>query len=219
MRYQFSRTALTVATSFFLLIGVSPAVHANTASISTQHSASVSSSASEAAPDTLPYKSLDEVKAEALSKGLDAESTELAVELQKIINAYYELPENLKALPYESPIVQRALPIPSETVKHPNSLARLASPSINYGAAWGCAKAVASTLLKRGTPIGQFWTLIEVMGGVVEFAKGMESLIRGNAQEGFKDYITREIGPEMGFLVGRIFGYTDIVLSCKDVNK
>ncbi|MBM7051060.1 hypothetical protein [Rothia sp. ZJ1223] len=146
---------------------------------------------------------------------MDTETTELAIELQKVINAYHNLPEHLKEAPFDSPDVQNALLAATSP-----SLARGAIASgIDIGKASACAKAVVSTLVKHGTPIGQFWSLVETIGGGVELAQGISQILQSTAEEDWANRTTSKYGKEMGFLLGRILGYRDIVLSCKDLNQ
>lgn len=210
MRY--ARPLLAATTALVLLTGTTPIAYGQEASSSV--SPTVMSHAKTETPATLPVRDLAEVRAEANEQGLDSESTELAVELQRVINAYHSLPTYLKSLPLNSPEVQRALTLRTSA---PYNFSLSRSATIDIGAASACAKAVASTLIKRGTLIGQFWTLLEVVGGVVQFAQGMGEILKGATQENFERRVAARFGKEMGFLLGRVIGYTEIVLACKDL--
>lgn len=217
MLSKLTRTLLVTTTSLTLMAGILPATHATT---TTSPSTTVTASSTpettpQATPASLPYRPLADIRAESLAKGLDAEATELAIELQKVINAYHNLPNHLKEAPLDSPDVQAALLATTSS-----SLARGAIASgVDIGKASACAKAVVSTLVKKGTPIGQFWTLVETIGGVVELAQGISQILQSTAEEDWVNRTTSKYGKEMGFLLGRILGYRDIVLSCKDLNQ
>lgn len=216
MYARLPRTLLVAATSLTLMAGTLPATHATTTTISPSTTVTASSApktTTQATPANLPYRPLADIRAESLAKGLDAEATELAIELQKIVNAYHSLPDHLKDAPYDSPAVQDALLAATSP-----SLARGAIASgIDIGKASACAKAVVTTLVKKGTPIGQIWSFIETIGGVVEFAQGMSQIFVSGQQENAQRLVTNKWGPEMGYLLGKIFGYYEIVMSCKDL--
>lgn len=74
-----------------------------------------------------------------------------------------------------------------------------------------------TTLVKRGTAIGVVWSAIEVIGGVTEFAQGMSEILNNQGQQNLQDIVTEKWGKEMGFLLGRVLGYTAIVNACKDL--
>lgn len=210
-----TRAVLVATTSLALIAGTLPVTHATPSPPTSSTSISATETNAQGTPANLPYKSLADIRAEALSKGLDADATELAIELQKVVNAYHNLPSHLKEAPLDSPDVQTALLAGASP-----SLARGAIASgIDFGKASACAKAVVSTLVKRGTPIGQFWTLVETIGGVVELAQGISQILQSTAEEDWVKRTTNKYGKEMGFLLGRILGYRDIVLSCKDLNQ
>lgn len=212
MLSKLTRTFLVTTTSLTLMAGLIPTAHATThhpqpASVSTNETTQQST------PANLPYRPLSEIRAEAQAKGLDADATELAIELQKVVNAYHNLPNHLKELPYDYPAVQDAL-----LASISPSLARGATtPNIDIGAASACAKAVVTTLVKRGTAIGVVWSAIEVIGGVTEFAQGMSEILNNRGQQNLQDLVTERWGKEMGFLLGRVIGYTAIVNACKDL--
>lgn len=61
------------------------------------------------------------------------------------------------------------------------------------------------------------WSAIEVIGGVTEFAQGMREILNNQGQQNMQDIVTEKWGKEMGFLLGRMLGYTAIVNACKDL--
>lgn len=88
--------------------------------------------------EALRYKDLDAVSFESERQGLSTEATAIAVELQRIVNAYLSLPAELQGQPTDSPRVTEALNRLIERMRQTREL--------TYENAKGCITALASAL-------------------------------------------------------------------------
>lgn len=206
-----------IAASF--VMGAASPTYANASS---GQIVSASSAVDSTSSNPLPKRSIEDVKNSAKAQGLDADATEMAIELQKIINAYHELPEDLKGLPFEDPQVQEALL--SKVAQSSTTLGRFASPTalideIDPLKASKCALTVAGLFVKTAGPVGVAWNLITTFGDVVEFAQAVTGAIKEARNSTAITVVEREYGKAAATAFGRILGYPEVINNCSNIKK
>lgn len=164
------------------------------------NSGSQSGSAEEVTPEDLPVRSIADVRAEASAKGLDDDATETAVELQKVVNAYHELPEDMKGRPTSDPEVEAALQ------------RQMASSGTAFRGpvdAMDCALAVADAA-SIAVPGANAWKWVKAAGGVITFADAIQEYLQSKSE----DALVRALGKTAGNELKKVLGIQGVKDSC-----
>lgn len=174
-------------------------------------------------PKDLPVRSLEDVEAEASSKGYAPAAVQTAVQLQAVINAYHELPENLQGKPTSDPEVRTALEKKLEGQGIPVSPQNAEPTPIRNGvrpvsaaagfdpiSAVDCALAIADAV-SIAVPGANAWKWIKAAGGVITVAEAVNEVLQGKAQ----DSLIKVLGKEAGNQVKKVLGVQGVIDSCK----
>lgn len=188
-----------VATMTFVGIGASPAFADDN---SPTPEAVQASSSEQGSPAGLPTRTIDDVRAEAQQEGLDADQTEMAVELQRIVNAYHELPEELQGKPISDPEVR-------EEISKTQGSERIQARAISFFAAVDCIYAIADAA-STVVPGANVWKMVKVAGGVVTVAQVIVDYYKGKLVNSLAD----ELGEEAGRVFKELLAYQAVIDSC-----
>lgn len=161
-------------------------------------------SANKVTPADLPVKSIPEVKAEAAASGLDQESTDFAVELQKVINAYHELPADLQGRPTSDPEVEAAI---NQQIR--SAYPTGAAAAFNWTGAMDCGIAVADAA-SIVVPGANAWKWVKAAGGVISFADAIKEYLDSKRE----DALVRVLGKEAGNQLNKVLGYKAVIENC-----
>lgn len=204
---KFSSFGLIASMSLAGAVVVGPGAHAVAPTQAAGVSTASASASQQGTPADLPVMSIEETKAQAKAQGLDAEATQLAVDLQKMVNRYHQLPEDMKNLPVDDPRVQAEL---RRAVG--NSPSGVVS-AMGFTQAMDCAFAIADAA-SVALPGKNIWTLIKLAGGVITVADVVKDALQAGAEADMKKILRDRLGPEAARQFGKVLGIAGVIDSC-----
>lgn len=158
--------------------------------------------------DALAYRDVEDLHREARAAGLTDEQEAVAGQLQRIVNGYAGLPEEVRDLPLGSPEVTAAVERIVVSVRQTREL--------TFKKARWCATGFANAL-PEALPGANILTAIENAGGATELGRALVDALRATSADEARVILSETAGEQTGGALAETLEAESVAESCSAI--